>query len=95
MAADRRSLMAQVAELSMCVEQACFMSRQLLAGTVSTVEALAVTHEEVAETLEMLAKRKPGRAAEYRARCDAARMHAERERRWVREHSAPRAMQDL
>ena len=94
MTADPDALMAWAGQLGRYVRDARSTARELLAEAVRTAGAVAVTHEEVAETLEMLAQRRPDRAAEYRAMSESAREWAERHRRWAMEHSAPGTAED-
>ena len=86
MTADDGYLTRRVGELAQYVHAARWTSRELLAGTAQTAQAVAATHEAVAQTLEMLAERNPDRAAHYRAMIKDAHRWAEQHRQRAEQH---------
>lgn len=80
MAADRDPMRNRAADLGRRVRAARLLSKDLLADAIRTAYAVATTHENVAETLEILAARKPDRATELLATSATVRTRAQRHR---------------
>jgi hypothetical protein len=67
---------------------------EVQAQVLRVAETVAKTEEEVAATLERLAKDRPHRAEHLRALSLAAREQAARERQWAQDHGAGAAPRD-
>lgn len=84
----RDEVLRRAAQLAEDAAKARLRSRDLAARVLAAAAGVAVTEDQVADTLERLARNRPRDAARLLTMSTAARRYAAHERQWVADHAA-------